>query len=95
MTDRPRRPVLRANLDPVEEGPVQVPDAELLERLESRLAVLPAQERVAAMVAIGYGEGLDGVMEQLNLSPEDAFALTESAVQLLRGAFGDVGPEQV
>ena len=47
------------------------------------------------MVAIGYGEGLDGVMEQLNLSPEDAHALTESAVQLLRGAFGDVGPDQV
>ena len=67
-----------------------VPDAELLDRLEAALAALPAPERAAAVVAFGLDEGADGVAETLGLSGEDADALSRSALQLLRGALGDV-----
>jgi len=68
-------------------------DAELLDRLETALAALPAPERAAAVVAFGYAEGTDGVAEELNLAPREADALARSALQLLRGALEDLEPE--
>src|SRR3954453_15930907 len=91
-TDRPHRPRpisadALANAPHVETG---ICDAELLERLDEALARQPLPERAAAMVAFGLAEGSSGVADELGLSPEDAEALTRSALQLLRGALADV-----
>lgn len=68
------------------------PEALLLERLESALRLLPAAERNAVLTAHADAEGIAGVAERLDLSDEDADALTRNAVQLLRGALADLGP---
>ena len=65
-------------------------DEELVARLYEALADLPPAERSAAVVAFGLGEGAVGVAEELGIDPADADALTRSALQLLRGALGDV-----
>jgi DNA-directed RNA polymerase specialized sigma24 family protein len=67
-----------------------ISDEELVARLYEALADLPPAERAAAVVAFGLGEGHEGVAEELGLAPEDADALTRNALQLLRGALGDV-----
>lgn len=67
-----------------------VSDEELVARLYEALADLPPAERAAAVVAFGLGEGADGVAEELGIHPSDADALTRNALQLLRGALGDV-----
>lgn len=92
--DAPRPPRLRPvprevveQLAVAGEGPGE---AELVARLQQALADLPAAERAAAVVAFGLDEGAAGVAVDLDLSGEDAEALTRSAVQLLRGALADV-----
>jgi len=93
-SDRPRTPRLR----PISPGTIAdnvrasegVSDEELVARLYEALAALPPAERSAAVVAFGLGEGHQGVAEELGLDPEDADALTRNALQLLRGALGDV-----
>jgi DNA-directed RNA polymerase specialized sigma24 family protein len=92
MTDRPPR------LRPMSPGTIAdnvrasegVSDEELVARLYEALSTLPDPERAAAVVAFGYGEGADGVAEELGLDAGDADALTRNALQLLRGALGDV-----
>lgn len=71
-----------------------ISEAELLDRLEQALAALPAAERSAAVVAYGLAEGSAGVADELALSPDDAEALSRSALQLLRGALADVDPDE-
>src|SRR3954454_25332343 len=63
---------------------------ELVARLCEALAALPPAERAAAVVAFGLGEGPVGVAEELGIDQEDADALTRNALQLLRGALGEV-----
>jgi DNA-directed RNA polymerase specialized sigma24 family protein len=65
-------------------------DEELVARLYDALAALPPAERAAAVVAFGFSEGSGGVAEELGLDVDDADALTRNALQLLRGALGDV-----
>jgi hypothetical protein len=65
-------------------------DTELVARLYDALATLPPAERAAAVVAIGFGEGPVGVAIELGVEPEEADAITRSALQLLRGALADV-----
>ena len=91
-----RRPRLRPlssevieNLAPSASG---TPEAELLDRLEEALARLPADERAAAITAVGYGEGTFGVAEELDLPALEADALSRNALQLLRGALADLEP---
>jgi DNA-directed RNA polymerase specialized sigma24 family protein len=67
-----------------------VSDTELVARLYEALADLPPDERAAAVVAFGMGEGHEGVAEELGLDPDDADALTRNALQLLRGALDDI-----
>jgi DNA-directed RNA polymerase specialized sigma24 family protein len=67
-----------------------VSDEELVARLYEALAALPPAERAAAVVAFGLGEGHAGVAEELGIDAEDADALTRNALQLLRGALGEV-----
>lgn len=67
-----------------------VSDEELVARLYDALAALPPEERAAAVVAFGLGEGPAGVAMELELDPADAEALARNALQLLRGALGDV-----
>ena len=67
-----------------------VSDEELVARLYDALATLPPAERAAAVVAFGFGEGAGGVASELDLDPDDADALTRNALQLLRGALGDM-----
>ena len=67
-----------------------VSDEELVARLYDALAELPPAERAAAVVAFGFGEGHGGVAEELGIPDEDADALTRNALQLLRGALGDI-----
>src|SRR5581483_744772 len=72
-------------------------DAEIYDRLEEALFALPEAERIAAILAVGKGAGVEAVAERLGLEPADAAALTDSAVQLLRGALADIDldePEQ-
>jgi DNA-directed RNA polymerase specialized sigma24 family protein len=71
-------------------APEGVDDAELVARLYEALAALPPAERAAAVVAFGLGEGSTGVAVELDLDPEDADALARNALQLLRGALGEV-----
>jgi DNA-directed RNA polymerase specialized sigma24 family protein len=66
-----------------------VSEAELLSRLEDALAALPPEERAAAVVAFGLGEGSTGVAVELDLDTQDAEALSRSALQLLRAALAD------
>jgi DNA-directed RNA polymerase specialized sigma24 family protein len=94
VPDGPRPPRLR----PIAPGTIAdnvrasegVSDEELVARLYEALADLPSAERSAAVVAFGLGEGPDGVAEELGIAAEDADALTRNALQLLRGALGDV-----
>ena len=67
-----------------------VSDEELVARLYEALADLPPAERAAAVVAFGLGEGHHGVAEELGIDADDADALTRNALQLLRGALGDI-----
>ncbi|BEP16337.1 hypothetical protein acdb102_46480 [Acidothermaceae bacterium B102] len=65
-------------------------EAELLSRLEDALNALPPEERAAAVVAYGLGEGSTGVAVELDLETQDAEALARSALQLLRASLADV-----
>jgi DNA-directed RNA polymerase specialized sigma24 family protein len=67
-----------------------VSDEELVARLYDALAALPPAERAAAVVAFGFSEGPGGVADELGIDVEDADALTRNALQLLRGALGDI-----
>ena len=67
-----------------------ISDTELVARLYEALATLPPEERAAAVVAFGMGEGHEGVAAELGMDTEDADALTRNALQLLRGALDDV-----
>jgi len=67
-----------------------VSDEELVARLYDALASLPPAERAAAVVAFGFSEGPGGVASELGIAEEDADALTRNALQLLRGALGDI-----
>jgi hypothetical protein len=71
-------------------APEGLTDTELVARLYDALATLPPEERAAAVVAIGLGEGPVGVAIELGIDPEDADAVTRNALQLLRGALADV-----
>ena len=92
--DRQRAPRLR----PIAPGTIAdnvrasegVSDTELVARLYEALADLPPEERAAAVVAFGLGEGHQGVAQELGIDPADADALTRNALQLLRGALDDV-----
>ena len=68
-------------------------EAELLSRLEEALNALPPEERAAAVVAYGLGEGSTGVAVELDLETQDAEALARSALQLLRASLADVDTE--
>lgn len=72
-----------------------VSEAELLSRLEDALTALPPEERAAAVVAYGLGEGSTGVAVELDLETQDAEALARSALQLLRAALADVDTDAV
>ena len=93
-SDRQRPPRLR----PMAPGTIAdnvrasegIADEELVARLYDALAPLPPAERSAAVVAIGLGEGTGGVAEELGIAEADADALTRNALQLLRGALGDI-----
>jgi len=74
----------------VQDDAPTVSEAALLDRLERALAALPAAERSAVVAAHGYGEGPVGAAVELDLSPEDADALTRSGLQLLRAALADL-----
>ncbi|MFL6238611.1 MAG: hypothetical protein ACJ735_03825 [Actinomycetes bacterium] len=89
MTHRPKRP---ARLSPESLANVaHTPsDAVLEERLYDALAELPVDERAAAMICFGLAEGSTGVAVELELTTEDADALSRAALQHLRGALGDV-----
>jgi DNA-directed RNA polymerase specialized sigma24 family protein len=92
--ERPRTPRLR----PMAPGTIAdnvrssegISDEELVARLYDALGDLPPDERAAAVVAFGFGEGHGGVAEELGITEDDADALTRNALQLLRGALGDV-----
>jgi hypothetical protein len=90
--DRPPRlrPISPGTIADNVSAPEGIEDAELVALLYEALATLPPAERAAAMVAIGLGEGPAGVAVELDLDPADADALTQNALQLLRGALADV-----
>ena len=69
-------------------------DAELLDRLTDALSALPPAERAAAVVAFGLDEGSDGVATGLEISADDAEALTRNALQLLRAAMADAEADE-
>lgn len=93
-TDRAKPPRLR----PIAPGTIAdnvrasegISDEELVARLYDALAALPDDERAAAVVAFGFAEGSNGVAVELGITDDEAEALTRNALQLLRGALGDV-----
>jgi hypothetical protein len=86
---RPKRPV-RLPPEALTNVAAHATDGEIVEQLYAALADLPADERLAAMVAFGFDEGAMGVAVELNLDPADAEALARSALQRLRGQLGDL-----
>ena len=90
--DRPPRlrPISPGTIADNVASPDGIDDTELVALLYEALATLPPAERAAAMIAVGLGEGAAGVAVELDLEPEDADALTRSALQLLRGALASV-----
>lgn len=72
--------------------PAGTPEAELLDRLDDALAQLPSPERAAVVTALGYGEEVAGIADDLRLPAEDTEVLIRSALQLLRGALADAEP---
>jgi DNA-directed RNA polymerase specialized sigma24 family protein len=93
MTDHrpPRlRPLPREVIENSPAGGAALGEDDLAMRLREALASLPQSERTAAIVAFGLDEGTSGVADQLELSEEDADAITRNALQLLRGALADV-----
>ena len=91
-SDRPPRlrPIAPGTISDNVRANEGVSDQELVARLYDALADLPAAERAAAVVAFGLDEGHEGVAEQLGIDEDDADALTRNALQLLRGALGDI-----
>lgn len=67
-----------------------VSEAELVHRLELALAALPAAERSAVVAAVGYDEGAVGAAMEVELDPEQAHALAERGLVLLREALEDL-----
>lgn len=84
------RPIAAETLENVAPAGTGPTDADIYERLEEALFELPEPERIAAVLAVGKAEGIDAVAERLGMSRSDAEALTDSAVQLLRGALADI-----
>ena len=71
-----------------------VSEAELVHRLELALAALPAAERSAVVAAVGYDEGAVGAAMEVELDPEQAHALAERGLVLLREALEDLRGDQ-
>lgn len=93
---RPRRPVALPPevVELVADASIgTTAEAELLERLEGALRLLPAAERRAVLTAHASEDGVAAVAEAMELSDEDADALTRSGVQLLRAALADLEPD--
>jgi DNA-directed RNA polymerase specialized sigma24 family protein len=82
-------------VDAVRDRSPAVSEAELVDRLERALAALPAAERSAVVAAVGYGEGAVGAAMEVELELEQAHALAQSGLQLLRAALADLdeGPD--
>jgi hypothetical protein len=91
-TDRPPRlrPISPGTIADNVSAPEGVTDTELVARLYDALGSLPAEERAAAVVAIGLDEGAVGAAIELGIEPEDADAVTRNALQLLRAALADI-----
>jgi DNA-directed RNA polymerase specialized sigma24 family protein len=90
-TERPPRcrPLPPHVVDAVRDTAPTVSEAELVDRLERALAALPAPERTAVIAAVGYDEGAVGAAMEAELSPEEAHALAQNGLQLLRAALGE------
>lgn len=71
-----------------------VSEAELVHRLELALAALPAPERTAVVAAVGYDEGAVGAAMEVELDPEQAQALAERGLALLREALEDLREQE-
>jgi len=78
-------------VDAVRDRTPAVSEAELVDRLERALAALPPAERSAVVAAVGYGEGAVGAAMEVELELEQAHALAQSGLQLLRAALADLG----
>ena len=89
--DRPPRcrPLPPHVVDAVRDSTPELSEAEMVDRLERALAALPAEERAAVVAAVGYDEGAVGAAMEVELEPEEAHALTQSGLQLLRAALTD------
>jgi len=77
-------------VDAVRDRTPAVSEAELVDRLERALAALPPAERSAVVAAVGYGEGAVGAAMEVELELEQAHALAQSGLQLLRAALADL-----
>jgi DNA-directed RNA polymerase specialized sigma24 family protein len=88
VTDRPPRcrPLPPHVVDALSDPGTGLSEAELIDRLERALAALPAPERTAVVAAVGYDEGAVGAAMEVELDPEQAQALAQSGLQLLRAA---------
>ena len=88
VTDRPPRcrPLPPHVVDAIRDPRSGISEAELVDRLERALAALPAPERTAVVAAVGYGEGAVGAAMEVELDPEQAHALAQTGLALLRAA---------
>ena len=65
-------------------------EAAVLDRLERALAALPAAERAAVVAAVGYAEGPVGAAMEVDVDVEQADALAQAGLRLLRDALADL-----
>ncbi len=102
MTDpRPPRcrPLPPAVVDAVRDRAAASPEAalseaELAERLQQALAALPPAERTAVVAAVGYGEGAVGAAMEVELEPDEAHALAQRGLELLRQGLADLAADR-
>ena len=83
------RPLPPHVVDAVRDSSPTTSEAELVDRLERALAALPAPELSAVVASVGYGEGAVGAAMEVELEPEQAQALAERGLGLLREALVD------
>lgn len=94
MTSADRPPRLRMLpphvVDAVRDPAPPHSEAAVLDRLERALAALPAAERAAVVAAVGYAEGPVGAAMEVDVDVEQADALAQAGLRLLRDALADL-----
>ncbi|CAN5275271.1 hypothetical protein BH24ACT10_BH24ACT10_02000 [soil metagenome] len=92
--DRPPRcrPLPAHLVEAVAAAEPEASHPEVLDRLDTALALLPPAERAAVVAAHGYAEGPVGAVMELDVDTAVADELARRGLLLLRAALADLQP---